>query len=150
MNISYRNFTPVVTQLLDGLKWETQCMRRHNNSKLRTHFIQVNNLTTLIFIRNVFQCFSPIMWEENDRRTLLRNCLWTTSLVTWNSSEGILFMVNLVFLRNCTVCKKKKKKKKNMRKHLFEHRDQSVVSFVSLDSSEFYTRPTEVEKLNGS
>lgn len=43
--------------------------------------------------------------------TLLRNCLQTTSLVTWNSAEGILLMFNLDFLSNSTVYLKKQNKK---------------------------------------
>lgn len=54
--------------------------------------------------------------------TLLRNCLQTTSLVTWNSAEGILLMFNLDFLSNSTVYLKNKTKNTHIEGNLLLRR----------------------------
>lgn len=77
--------------------------------------IFIKSVTLLLLNAVKMYCFLPNFTHKVIKRTkqknitFFRNSLQTTSLVTWNSAEGILLIFNLDFLRYSNVCKTNKK-----------------------------------------
>lgn len=103
MSGSYRDVTPVVTHVLDHLKWKIQRVKwNHNALQGRFFFYQVSHLVTLCTVKTFWCPIGHIQTKKNI--TFFKNSLQTTSLVTWNSGEGIFLILNLTFLRYSNVC----------------------------------------------